>query len=262
MIHLITSLYQENNDKRWDELMFCLNQNILNQFIDKIHVFKEGNLDVQKIPVDKKIIIVEINKRPFINDFIKYANQLGTNDFKIISNSDIFFEESIGKVYKEWQDNRIYCLTRWDYQKQGEYSFYENYKSQDVWIFNNEIPENIGIYYLGIPGCDNRLAKELNDCKFKISNPSLSIKTIHVHRSEIRNYTIGKDTVDGEYKYLVPTYFKGDKSESNKEIHRKMLINYYYRRYKNNLEGTNYSIFTRQISYVVLQLIKFVFKFL
>jgi hypothetical protein len=256
MIHLITSLYQEKNDKRWDELMFCLNQNILNLLIDKIHVFKEGNLDVQKIPVNKKINIVEINKRPFISDFINYANQLGTNDFKIISNSDIFFENSIGKVYTQWRDNNIYSLTRWDYLNQGEYSFYENYKSQDVWIFKNKIPENIGVYYLGIPGCDNRFAKELNACNFKISNPSLSIKTIHVHQSEVRNYTIGKDRVNGEYKYLIPIYFRGDKSESNEEIHKKLLLNYLHRKYKNNLEGSNFSIFSRIFSFITLQILK------
>ncbi len=240
--------------------MFCLNQNILNDFIDKIHVFTEAKLDVQKIPIHKKIIIVEICKRPYFRDFFDYANKIDINDFKIISNSDIFFENSIGKVYTRWRDNNIYCLTRWDYLNQGEYSFYENYKSQDVWIFKNKIPENIGVYYLGIPGCDNRLAKELNNCEFKILNPSLSIKAIHVHHSEIRNYTIGKDTVNGEYKYLIPIYFKGDKSESKKEIHKKLLLNYLHRKSKNNLEGSHFSIFSRISSFITLQILKLYYK--
>ncbi len=262
MIHLIISLYFEKNNRRWDELLFCLNKNISNIWIEKIHVLAESNLDVQKIPISQKINLVEIYKRPFISDFFEYANNLDVNDFKIISNSDIFFEDSINKVYSEWSNNNIYCLTRWDFINQNEFRFYENFKSQDVWIFKNLIPENIGLYYLGIPGCDNRLAKELIDCNFNVSNPSLSIKSIHVHLTEVRNYRINIDKVEGEYAYPIPTYFKSCSTKSNKNVRKKMITNYLYGKYQNNLEGSDFSMFLRFLSYFKLQALKIVYKLL
>ena len=58
---------------------------------------------------------------------------------------------------------------------------------------------------MGMPGCDNRIAKEILDAGYNITNPCLSIKAIHLHETGYRTYT-AKDTVHGLYHYVLPCY--------------------------------------------------------
>jgi hypothetical protein len=41
---------------------------------------------------------------------------------------------------------------------------------------------------MGLPGCDNRLAHLLSETGYRLSNPCRSIRTIHLHRSNVRSY--------------------------------------------------------------------------
>jgi hypothetical protein len=43
-------------------------------------------------------------------------------------------------------------------------------------------------FFLGIPGCDNRIAFELNSAGYVLSNPATKIQAIHYHRSDLHNY--------------------------------------------------------------------------
>jgi hypothetical protein len=46
-----------------------------------------------------------------------------------------------------------------------------------------------GNFTLGMRGCDNRIAAEFEIAGYRVSNPSKSIRSYHVHNSGIRNYT-------------------------------------------------------------------------
>ncbi len=106
------------------------------------------------------------------------------NDINIIINSDIFFDETIGKVH---QIKRLeaYCLTRYDLVN-GKGVFFNREDSQDAWVFRGHVKNVPAQFSQGRPGCDNRLAYELKKVGYDISNPSLDIHIIHLHESNKR----------------------------------------------------------------------------
>jgi hypothetical protein len=61
---------------------------------------------------------------------------------------------------------------------------------------------------MGVAGCDNRLAYELEQAGFIVINPSLSIKTYHLHLTNIRNNIneVGQNIIiiPPPYKMVIP----------------------------------------------------------
>jgi hypothetical protein len=83
------------------------------------------------------------------------------------------------------ESNDCYALTR--YELDGNlYQVPEH--SQDVWIFKEMVKDIFGEFYLGIGGCDNRIAYEIEKSGYNISNPCLSIKVHHVHTDTNREW--------------------------------------------------------------------------
>jgi len=184
----------------------------------------------------------------------------------IIANSDIFFNESLSLLNTINLNRKVVTLTRWDLQVNGDIVFYNKYLSQDVWIFENEIPENIGNYFIGQHGCDNRLLKELNDNNFKIINPSLNVKTIHVHMSNLRPYFNNPNYkyIEGEYLYSFPSgiykpikivwfkFFNRDKFKKYKYSfgdYYYIRFEYYFKSFKNELQKMELNFFQRILSF-------------
>ena len=81
-------------------------------------------------------------------------------------------------------------LTRWDLTKDNNTVFYNKYHSQDSWIFKCQIDENIGNFFIGQAGCDNRLLYELKQAGFCFKNPSYSIKSVRTPICRNIEYTI------------------------------------------------------------------------
>ena len=76
--------------------------------------------------------------------------------------------------------------------------------SQDVWAFKAPLPKVDAKFLMGKPGCDNRIAYEFRRAGLRVNNPAYSIMAAHLHMSQKRNYTHGKDTVPGPYALVVP----------------------------------------------------------
>jgi hypothetical protein len=143
--------------------------------------------------------VISFNSRLSFSDFFSQINLLAEeSDISIIANSDIYFE-SLDEL-KTIKGNEVYALSRWD----GN-TLYDREDSQDAWVFRGKIkpiPDcNFG---LGIPGCDNAIAERLQRAGYTVLNPSKSIKTIHLHSSNIRNYD-RKTTVPKPY-LLIKTH--------------------------------------------------------
>ena len=91
-----------------------------------------------------------------------------------------------------------YCLTRSEIVKGEIVPFEEAHPdaqskakhSQDVWIIKGQARKVHGPFHIGVPGCDNRIAAELHQAGYKISNPSDEIICVHHHAEEERNYTM------------------------------------------------------------------------
>jgi hypothetical protein len=55
---------------------------------------------------------------------------------------------------------------------------------------------------MGIPGCDNRIAYELNRAGYRLCNPATKVQSIHYHESDIHNYNHETPKVPRPYLYI------------------------------------------------------------
>jgi hypothetical protein len=182
MVNLFLNYYIDKNELRNKELELCIYNNINNKNINTI--------------------IIESSSRLKYSDFFSYMKKVKVfNDINIIANLDIYFDESI--ILCESINNKdVYALSRWD-DLGGRLVHFDRKDSQDAWIFRG-VPENVfGDFYLGVPGCDNKIAFEFKSAGYSVYNPSLDIRAIHVHRSRSRNYST-KDRVLPPY-LVVPS---------------------------------------------------------
>lgn len=188
---LFTSFYQDKNSIRQRELELCMLMNIDNELIDRIYVFLEGKKEDFKVLHHPKVEIIE-SRRPTYTMFFEQANSVGTEeDIKILSNTDIFFDDSLELIDRVNMNSKCLALSRWHYHENGKMKLHNEKFSQDVWIFKGNIkPIKFSDFHMGIRGCDNRIAYEIHQAGYVIENPSKSIKTIHYHLSEVRNYDL------------------------------------------------------------------------
>jgi hypothetical protein len=182
MIRLFINKYTDKNPARNRELEKCY---ALNQ-----QLFGPEN-------------VITFNSRLPFSDFFAMINLCAEEtDISIIANSDIYFESV--KDVTAIKENEVYALSRWD----GN-TLYDHEDSQDAWIFRGIIKEvshcNFG---LGIPGCDNAIAERISRSGYTVLNPSKSIKAIHLHSSNIRNYD-RRTTVPKPYLLIKP-HFLGE----------------------------------------------------
>lgn len=184
-INLFTS-YFTASPERQKELELCLRKNIENPLIKRIYLVGEEGYDhpkVTHIPHD----------RPTYADFFREANRIG-GDYNILANSDCYFDSSLSRLYGVGFDKTFLAISRHDI-KGGRRIIFDATGwgrrgwSQDAWIWKGQIDIKGGDYYLGLPGCDNKIAYEAKESGYRLSNPAREIKVYHVHETNERNYT-------------------------------------------------------------------------
>jgi len=164
-INLYTSSYTTSNPQRNLELEFCYNQNKANSHINNI------------------FLIASQTKITFSKLFEKVNETSGEDDINIIANSDIYFNNSIAHSLNMHKDH-VYALSRWNNNKRGLIRA-KAVGSADAWIFRGK-KSIYSDFYTGYWGCDGRLGYEIIKAGNKLYNPSLTIKAIHLHQSNIR----------------------------------------------------------------------------
>lgn len=179
-MNLFTSWYQDSSPARQKEMDFCLKYNRSSGYFDNV--------------------IVVTDKRPTYNDFFELTKKY-PQDVNVIANSDIFFDHTISMA-KQLSYTKCYALSRWDLTKDKTIEHHKRLDSQDVWIFRGTSKCFSGDFFLGLPGCDNRIAYELKK-HYIVTNPSISIRPIHYHLTQIHNYTAAH-TVPQPYAMVEP----------------------------------------------------------
>jgi hypothetical protein len=117
-------------------------------------------------------------------------------DIKSCSNvlkqlNDIYFEDL--SYIKNLGEDSVFALTRYNVDINGVATFWNTPDSQDVWIFNGKIKEVIDCdFSLGIGGCDNAIAERMRRSGISVLNPSLQLKTYHLHNTNYRTYDPSK----------------------------------------------------------------------
>lgn len=136
----------------------------------------------------------------------------------VLANSDICVPEESVPPMVRWVGEATLrtslCLTRWEagIDERGNVTRATGMRKrtsacQDCWVvrgggcLNRSVAEVTKQIALGIPGCDNRVAYELNRVG-RTANPSKSIKTLHVHRSAHRTYTQHTTKIPKPYHHI------------------------------------------------------------
>lgn len=208
---LFINWYKSDNAVRNSELDYCLTTNLDNDLINKVIIISKD-----KLPFKIKGIKI---KYEHIDDDLTYSDifdimnkYMQANTIGILANSDIYFDESLLMLHTVNMNNVVYCLTRYDILDGDtfENKFRNKSDSQDVWIFSDKIKQVNADFGMGIKGCDNRLAYELQKSGYKVLNPSLSIKSYHYHLSEYRSKLYNVEKISKPYLLLDPIYLVND----------------------------------------------------
>ena len=188
---LITTYYMSLNEERNKEIQKCLIKNFENQYIKKIYLLNNQIYDLSFIKKsNKKIeqVIISNNNNYILNykDAIDYINTNLQNNICILSNSDIYFDNSLFNINSYNIAGKFYALLRYDEDEKGERHIFRRHNeprddSQDSWIFKS--PLNIDTNKLDFTfrtlGCDSILAKHVYDTGIKVCNPSYDIITTY-----------------------------------------------------------------------------------
>ena len=201
--NLVITLYNEKSIDRCLELLFCLKTNSENKYISKIHILYE-NPDKNTFLFEmieqlskyntynfkSKIIIENINQRPYYNDIFNYCNKNIVGN-TIIANSDIVYDNTLENI-KYITETDFISLTR--YQKYDnkyktiylqEFNNKVNIVSQDTWIFMSPLKYEIDCpIQIGKMFCDSLLNYKLKDTKYNCFNLYKTIKSFHVQNNK------------------------------------------------------------------------------
>jgi len=188
-IILITSYYLTNNIDRQIEIETCLINNLNNNMLKKIYLLNDKHYDLNFSDNENKIIQIIVdddNKKRLSFDYvINFINSNLKDEICILSNSDIYFDDTLILLKNYNFNNKFFGLTRYDNNK-----LIYKADSQDSWFFKS--PLNIDLskcnFKFGHPGCDNRLAFIVKESEYEVINPCYSIKTHHLHKSKFRTY--------------------------------------------------------------------------
>lgn len=221
--NLIVNYYVDKNQSRSQELDACILENIKNPMFNTLVVIGSDEhlkrlLDICPIcPNDcSKLIPMVLDKRPSYNDYFAIISKLfcEQDNISVVSNLDIIIPAET-LIYSSLYliGKSCLALTRWDISSVSNTNsavFFNRPDSQDTWIFKGAVPQIAGATFtLGLAGCDNSIAHLLEKSGYEVKNPSLSLKTYHLHNTNIRNYTnvsgIAIERIQPPYKLLPPT---------------------------------------------------------
>ncbi len=204
---LITTLYNEKDSERVQEYVFCLEKNIAYGSINAIYVLYDTSKDDKEVKIlhylkTKPVKIRYIDHRPSYQDCFDIANGLPSGTRVIVSNADIYFNETLAHLDRYDFENKFLALTRWNILEDGSLEIFKQYdengefrektsaRSHDTWIFQVPLPKfkNVENIMLGTMGCEIAMIANVIDAGFIVLNPCLTIQCCHFHLSGIRNY--------------------------------------------------------------------------
>ncbi len=212
--NLLVNFYVDPNKERQKEITDVLKENL--SIFDTVYILvsRKDLLDLETFILDyPDAVTILKEERPFYSDYFDIINQFSTDhELNVIANGDIVIpKETLELADKRLQDGkRCLALTRWDMQADGSSKFLDRADSQDVWIFKGRVKNVRADFNISFAGSDNRIAHELTEAGFIITNPSRTLRTFHVHLMGGNNYLDEKGSVrhfvEGPYKLIEPTF--------------------------------------------------------
>ena len=209
----ITQFFKHEKSKRAAEIRKCLRENSKSRLIDKILLLNESP---QEFPASSKIVEEVIGHRLTYQDVIERVYTIPDDVIVVFANADIFIDDNSWRdIWSLNLEDKFLALLRYDVSATWDVAeakiFGPRADSQDTWVVRAvDIKKrakdswNLGFKF-GKMGCDNLLALEMMKQKFIVSNPSQSLRTYHVHTSDIRNYN-KTDVIEAPvFHYIQPS---------------------------------------------------------
>ena len=226
-IALYINYYQDKDELRRAEIDATVIDNINNPDIDIIYMIVEVQ-DALRIvhPKVRKFVIFDGDPRPRYSDFFSIMRDTtwSENQISILANLDVHITPTVTALLKDHMRKPFcFALSHWDKLADGTYRHERIDKlsgakvvkqdQQDVWVFKGEIRDIHNCdFTMGKPGCDNAIAKCIQNAGYMVYNPSKAIRPVHNHLSEVRNYNttmVGQgenpERINQEYLILPPT---------------------------------------------------------
>jgi hypothetical protein len=225
-IHLHISLFPQRDPARARELATCLQRNLENPLLASVNVLDEGG--DWPLLSHSKVRRIPTRSRPRFSDFLPHLSAEAIN---ILSNNDIHFDSSLGRLSQLWLGEKDFlALTR----REPDGSLFRAHKgdSQDTWIFRGR-PSALARcdFFPGTPGCDTRLAYLFEEAGYRTLNPGKVIHCWHLHASTLRAYDDQKHRVHGMYLLEQPL--------SLLEFYQRRALKYLLHRLRNRLLTTH-----------------------
>ncbi|GAA6167798.1 exostosin domain-containing protein [Sessilibacter corallicola] len=224
MINLFFPYYSCGNSERQNEIDLCLRENLLNQEINKIFLLVDDG-SVPPIPLNERVEIISLESRPTYKIWVELSLEYCTDQYSILSNSDIYFDDRIASINRALTDNNTFlALTRWEKRADDLERHPNPHWSQDTWgffvgkKFSDSHLKRLN-FPMGVPRCDNKIAYIFATYGWKVSNPMNEITSIHVHESEMRTYDKKlDDRIMGGVAYVHPVENLGEESDLEIDI--------------------------------------------
>jgi hypothetical protein len=208
---LITSLFNEKHPQRAQEYITCLEKNLVHPLLKTVHVIYDTSSDAVSKPLwihdylekQPNVVITYMSRRPSFGELFKIAADLYPDEIVLVSNGDIYFNETLAALKGLNFSNLFLTLGRWDTNIKGEIhmALETTYKkgkiskpssySQDVWVFKSPAHVNCDDINLGTPHCDGYLAYRIMVAGYDVYNPMVTVQCCHNHASNIRDYPQG-----------------------------------------------------------------------
>jgi hypothetical protein len=210
-VYLIQQYFDSPTPKRQQEIDRVLKENIKCDYVDKIILLNEK---LYNLPKSDKLEQIVIGKRLTYLDVMKYIkNDVPRDVYVIFANSDIYFDSTLCALYSLEMEKKFLSLLRYDVGPDPTSEpklFGPRPDSQDAWILLSssvdfEPSEDDFGFSFGISGCDNAVNVSMLRKRFVVANPALTIKTYHVHNSNVRTYVRSAVVDKPVFLYLTPT---------------------------------------------------------
>lgn len=209
----ITQFFKHEKSKRAAEIRKCLRENSKSRLIDKVLLLNESPQD---FPQSAKVVEEVVGHRLTYQDVIERIYDIPDDVIVVFANADIFIDDNSWKdLWSLNLEDKFLALLRYDVTATWDVSeakiFGPRADSQDTWVVRAADVKkrardtwNLGFKF-GKMGCDNLLALEMMKQKFLVSNPSQSLRTYHVHTSDIRNYAKADVIEAPVFHYIQPS---------------------------------------------------------
>lgn len=213
MINVFFPYYSCGDAIRQAEIDLCLHKNIENQHISRLVVLIDDDTKFESL--DSKVTVLYLKQRPTYRLWLELTKELQLEGVSLLANSDIYFDDTVVEVLGIINsDRKFLALSRWELIN-SEISLHKNpHWSQDVWgihcsaDISNELLVSLA-FPMGVPRCDNKIAYLFATRGFAVFNPCHVLRSIHVHKTELRTYHKKLDErILGGVAYVFP----GDKA--------------------------------------------------